>query len=218
MRLIGINGYARSGKDTVYEFIEQLQPAKVKRVAYADKMKVMAARSLGFDRPEAQLIELMNSVKLGSTISVRYIEHYGGDDKLHSLTGREFIQNFGEDGRQTFGEDFWIDLVLPTPVKWSADPGENAGQIERDVNGFNVRDMHNADVVVVTDCRHPNEAQRVLDLDGEIWHVVRPGVESDGHITETRLPPWLIDRTIINGGSLGHLRDRVKEALDAERD
>lgn len=218
MRLIGINGYARSGKDTVYDFIDKLSPGSVKRVAYADKMKVMAARSLGFDRPEDQLIELMNSIKLASTISVLYEEHYGGADISHALTGREFIQNFGEDGRQTFGEDFWIDLVLPKPAKWSPDPGEDASQIEVALNDGRVRELHDADTVVVTDVRHPNEAGRIIDLDGEIWHVVRPGVESDGHITETKLPYWLIDHTIVNDGSLDHLRNRVREALNAERD
>lgn len=207
MRLIGINGYARSGKDTVYEFIEELSTGRVKRVAYADKMKVMAARSLGFERPEGELIELMNSIKLGSTISVFYDEPSNPTDLadnavFHHLTGREFIQNFGEDGRRTFGEDFWIDLVLPRP--------DNAASLDERYFGVNM--------LVVTDCRHPNEAQRVLDLGGEIWHVVRPGVKSDGHITETRLPVWLIDKTIINDGSLDVLRDRVKEALDAERD
>ena len=204
MRLIGINGYARSGKDTVYDFIDKLSSGHVHRVAYADKMKVMAARSLGFDRPVPELLRLMDSIKLGSTISVFYDEPGSPSTDVednavfHHLNGREFIQNFGEDGRQTFGEDFWINLILPKPG-----------------NRCKLTVMYpHTQVLVVTDCRHPNEAQRVIDLDGEIWHVVRPGVESDGHPTEKLLPPWLIDRTIINDGSLDHLRDRVAAALE----
>ena len=206
MRLVGINGYARSGKDTVCAFVEELTEGVFKRAAYADKMKIMAARSLGFDRPEDELIELMDSIKLHGSISTFYDEPANPSTNtednavFHFVTGREFLQNFGEHGRQTFGEDFWIDLVLPPRFYSLKEP------------------YPGVDVLVVTDCRHSNEARRVLDYDGEIWHVVRPGVESDGHITETRLPAWLIDRTIINDGSLEHLRAQVKEALDADRD
>ena len=104
---------------------------------------------------------------------------------LGSLTEREFIQNLGHGARLTFGDDFWVDQVLPKPginyifkdkVVWRADAA--------------LRAMYpNTDVLVLSDLRYENEAQRVLDLGGVIWQVSRPGFFSDGHESEQPLPP-----------------------------
>ena len=47
MELIGLAGPARSGKDTVADILEDLTDGTVERDAFADRLKLIAARSLG---------------------------------------------------------------------------------------------------------------------------------------------------------------------------
>jgi ABC-type dipeptide/oligopeptide/nickel transport system ATPase subunit len=66
--LIGINGEAGSGKDTVYSFIELWAQADgvrlCRRDAFADRLKISAARALGMvsESPE-ECIDFCNRLK-----------------------------------------------------------------------------------------------------------------------------------------------------------
>jgi hypothetical protein len=69
------------------------------------------------------------------------------------------------------------------------------------------------DCVAITDLRYPNEAQRVLDLGGEVWEVVRPGLVSDGHASEQTLPRDLVTLTIENDSDVADLQLKVRTLL-----
>lgn len=197
MRLIGLTGYKEAGKDTVYGLIRSIEnERKVERASFADKMKVMAARALGFQGSDIQLVELMNIAK-----SDWQLEIAENGRHIASRTGREYLQCFGGEARKVFWDDFWVDLVLP--------------KAEQGVSNQRLLTQHfpNANIVCVTDVRYPNEAQRVLDLGGEIWLVKRPGIVSDGHESEQRLPYPMIDKIINNAYDIEWLRRRVKLAL-----
>lgn len=218
MKLIGLNGLKRSGKDTAYQILsrELTTPGpagRVERRAFADKLKIMAALALGFDRTEDVLISLMDEAKDEWILSVLKAElprnEWESYPEIHRLTGREYLQNFGNHARRVFGDSFWVDQVLPLNTAfesvWSTvgrnTPGARfVGRLPK--------------VGVVTDVRYPNEAERVRAHGGQVWEIIRPGQESDGHITEQRLPLELIDITIDNGGTLD---DYAKSLLTAYR-
>ncbi len=200
-KIIAVNGFKRSGKGETANAISSIgldRALHVQQIGFADKLKILGARSLGFTKgyTDAQRITLMDEAKehwlidlfkpipenlLGQSVTSN---HY----KFHGLTGRQYLQNLGNDAREVFGEDFWVDQVLP-PL----------------VNDFKDK-FEGVDVLAITDLRYPNEAQRVLNLGGEVWEVLRPGLESDGHASETPLPRDLITRTIRNDKGLMDLR------------
>lgn len=125
-----------------------------------------------------------------------------------TITGREYLQNIGNEARVVFEPNFWINQVLPEP---SHHP---ASDLRRYENDRSLRERYpDALYVCITDLRYPNEAERVKALGGHVWEVVRPGVESDGHASEIPLPRNLVDLTINNGGDLDDLADEVRAAL-----
>lgn len=209
MKLIGINGLKKSGKDTSYGLLRDMlaeEGKAVERRAFADKLKIMAALALGYDREPIELIALMDSYKDTAVFNITYIDPDTGEQTLHDLTGREYLQHFGNKARTVFGDTFWIDQVLPNPATspYKDDPMFDAIIRDKTADRFD-----RADFGVVTDCRYPNEAQRVLDLGGEIWEITRPGLESDGHVTEQPLPAELVTRRIVNDGTISQLADTL---------
>ncbi len=197
MRVIGINGFKTSGKDTTYGLISRICSHKVvQRVAFADKLKIHSGLALGLERPDAEMIQLMDSMKDTAKLTVRYWDPTTKRDGIQRLTGRQYLQWVGGHARRVFGDTFWIDQVLP--------------QSPDDLGARFV----GVDIVCVTDVRYPNEAERVRSLGGEVWEVVRPGLTGDGHASEIALPRHLVTRTILNDSSLEVLQARVTEALE----
>ena len=208
MLVIGITGKKRHGKGEVGEAIKRLVPG-AKACGFADKLKLCAMRSLGFDRPEPELIALADSFKESGNFTIYYddpeVEHY--DRILHELNGRQYLQWMGtEGGRETFGKDFWIDQVLPPAM---AGPHVGDDLMLRQIHG-------DIPILAITDIRFDNEAQRVKDVGGEVWQVRRPdlGGQGDGHISEAGVSDYLIDRVILNNGTLENLEWRVECALE----
>lgn len=223
MRIIGINGFKRSGKNTAFELARQFLPgAKIQQIGFADSLKCMALNALGFDRPDEELILLADSIKEKATISVFYEEPgqeaeiakwHGQIDlsTLHDLTGREYFQHFGDRARARFGENFWIDQVLPTRTVQRQNQAESL--LHMSWTELRLAKNYDADYLFITDLRYPNEADRIKALGGVVWEVIRPGIESDGHASEQPLPEELVDFTIINDGTLLDLQIRVGNAV-----
>ena len=208
MYIIGINGFKRSGKGEVGKSIARnVLVGQVKQVGFADKVKIYGARALGFlDRTDEELIEMMDDAKEHWIIDfVRTSTEPTAPPivALGHITGRQYLQNVGTEARKIFGDDFWVDQVLPNPA------------LGRTRAEGKLMDLHgdHTDWLVITDLRFENEAQRVLDLGGEVWRVHRPGTESDGHASEQRLPDHLVTREIDNNGDLGLLAEMVDANL-----
>jgi hypothetical protein len=206
MQLIGINGFKGSGKDTVFEQIklELADNGPVRRIAFADKLKCMAMLALGYEGTAAELIEAANLLKESGVVESRYFPTRSIVSEY--LSGREYLQRFGDHARQVFGESFWIDQILPEAPGYFL-PNEIPNELALSER------YPDTDYLVVTDVRYPNEAQRVRDLDGLVWEIKRPGVESDGHSSEKPLPEELVDLTILNDGPIEQLRRRVADNL-----
>lgn len=106
--LIGLNGKKQSGKDTVAQFMldwAKTNDFNARRVAFADQLKVSAARALGF--PEDDALVFCNELKSSGVVSVKCLEY------SFEISGREFLQRYGTEAhRELFGDDFWIHQVI----------------------------------------------------------------------------------------------------------
>jgi hypothetical protein len=210
MKLIGINGFKTSGKDTTYLLLRQLftgedASERVERRAFADSLKIMAARALGFEGSDDHLIGMMNDLKEGGDVTTQFRKGEAQDGRPYTISGREYLQLFGEKARTTFGDTFWVDQVVPLDgwafsAVWETE-GRRGPNIGLPALGC------------ITDVRYENEAARVKQMGGVVWEIVRPGLESDGHSSEVPLPRRLIDTVIINDGTIEELDDKVREAV-----
>lgn len=175
--MIGISGGRGSGKDTAYGIIEEWAVRNnltAARRAFADPLKWSFAR-IWF--PEATLEEAVtwcDKIKINSIIDA-------GNGA--AVTGRMALQHYGyEAHRELFGEDFWIDQVVPVK-NWRDKFSEN-GRL--------------TDVCVITDVRYDNEARRICKAGGVMWKIERDTGTIDSHSSETGIDNSLIDYTIIN--------------------
>ena len=214
MNIIGINGFKRSGKGEVHLAIERLRPdLNVKGVGFADKLKVLAAKTLGFgELSDAECIALMDEAKQDWAIGAYDI---AGEQRLgdgHAgMSGRAYLQNLGNEARNVFGDTFWVDQVLMNPAAIS----EHDWSENDNVSEYVAEQYPGVDILCITDVRYSNEAERIRACGGVVWEVIRQGVESDGHASEQRLPLNLIDWHIYNDGNLAGLEAKVRHALEA---
>jgi len=113
---------------------------------------------------------------------------------------RQLLQSIGTDWGRTFvGDDVWIKSL--------------------DARTRLIR-LRGASICV-TDVRFDNEARWVRDNGGAVWEVVRPHHdtgcvgEAVHHASEAGIDPLLIDRVIVNDGTLQDLREQVLLAMHA---
>ena len=96
MKIILINGKARSGKDFAAQILQKKLDKTVK-LAFADSIKDILCNTFGITRYE------FDNYK-NNFYNLKY------DDK--SLTFRELIQKFGETMKEKFGNDLWAKQVV----------------------------------------------------------------------------------------------------------
>ena len=96
MKIILINGKARSGKDFAAQILQKKLDRTIK-LAFADSIKDILCNTLEITRNEFD--EYKNNF-----YDLKY------SDK--SLTFRELIQNFGETMKEKFGNDFWARQLV----------------------------------------------------------------------------------------------------------
>jgi hypothetical protein len=185
-RVVGLSGYARSGKDTAAQV---LLAAGWERRSFADRLRefLLALDPIVFEDEEG----------IGWRMS-DVVGHLGWEDaKDQSEEVRRLLQRCGtEAGRKVLGEDVWVNATL--------------GDIGTVMYG-----LRGAPPVVITDVRFPNEARAVQDLGGMVIRVNRPGIgpktAPDGtvHSSETALDDWPFDAVIENDGTLEELEHLV---------
>lgn len=104
---------------------------------------------------------------------------------------RQLLQTLGTEwGRQMICPDIWLRVAF-----WRWEQAAAAG----------------LGVIVVPDVRFANEARQIRSEGGEVWMIHRPGVEPvAAHESEAGLPLRLIDRLVVNDGTVDQLRERVE--------
>lgn len=161
--LVGVSGYAGSGKDEVGKILVAEQGFR--RVAFADKL-----RAVLYDA-SPELRSLVDAV--------------GWDNAKTHDSVRSTLQRFAMAARSVLGVDVWLDAALV------------------DVDPL-------FDDVVFTDVRFPNEAQRIRELGGVVWRIIRPGTEPvNSHASETSLTSADADVVIYNDSTLQDLQSAV---------
>lgn len=118
--------------------------------------------------------------------AVKRLGLVGKQRRLLQLIGTEW-------GRQTLGEDFWVDQLQKDLVNY---PGS----------------------VYVTDCRFPNEAERLRRLGFCMVRVIRPdqervkaGATSEEHESERYIEQIETDFTLVNDGTMPEFLKKVDE-------
>lgn len=215
-KLIGLAGAKRSGKNTVAKLIAEIAAdSHVVEASFAAKLKIGAMRALGYSGPDQQLIDYADVLKEEGSITV------DSPNSFRVISGREFFQWFGtECGRETFGQDFWIDQALPLNERTTAVIQTAEGPQEVVFGDGNLTDYdENGDLIdiwVFTDVRFENEAIRIHQNGGEVWQVLGgQSQEGDTHASEVPLDSSYVTKTIDNYGTINDLRQQVKDALYA---
>lgn len=102
VEVVGISGYARSGKDTVANIL--VEKHGYTKMSFADPMREALLRL----NPMIQVGD-MHGILLSSAVSQLGWEHL----KTASPDVRPLMQRLGtEVGREMFGENFWIDQAI----------------------------------------------------------------------------------------------------------
>lgn len=189
--LIGCSGKARSGKDSVGEFlVEELSEYGVVKAAFADELKRQVAEH--FDLSHAQLYGDLKEVE-----DERYIKpiKYDGENELQAdyWTPREIMQAYGQFMR-TIDYNYWVKALFKQLA---------------------IKEIHSA---VITDCRHPNEVDFVVNRGGYHVRTYREGadvIHNSNHISETALDNYkVVDFKVINNDSLEELKLKARELAD----
>lgn len=186
--IIGLSGYARSGKD---ESAKALAEIGYERVGFADKLREFLYA----------LNPILPSVSYGQGTREKtyrlqeFIDKYGWDgykepdpyEQHVSDEVRQLLQRLGtECGRNLISDTIWIDAAL---------------------NG-------KGGDIAVADVRFPNEAQAIVDRGGIIVRIQRPGVgPANAHPSETSLDDWPWDYIVQNDGTLEDLSRKVREVV-----
>ncbi|MFJ7419770.1 hypothetical protein ACIQXD_14310 [Streptomyces uncialis] len=174
---IALIGRARSGKDTVAARL--VRRYAYTRIAFADPLK-----SLVLDIDPIVAYEPSGYEPLPTRLSA-VVERYGWEtakDRFPEV--RRVLQRTGQALRDQ-DPDHWLSLAL---------------------DKVTVADTWNLPVVV-TDCRHPNEAQALKARGFRLVRIVRPGVSDRAadHVSETALDRFPTDTTMANTGTVEDL-------------
>jgi hypothetical protein len=201
MQIIGLTGAAGSGKDTAAQFALEWckeHGLQAKRLAFADPLKVSAARALGFFGDKEECVAFCNDLKRPGVelrVDVANMPHRNDS---YCVTGREFLQFYGTEAhRDVFGVDFWVEFT------------------ERQLA---MRDsLGRTDVIFLTDVRFENESDMIHKRGGEVWKVMRPGLAPiEEHASEEGLSELedSDDEIILNIGTIEYLRREVQLVCD----
>ncbi len=200
IKLLGISGKKRSGKNQVATFINEILEEK-----YNEKQKKKdAGVFIPFqEKAYAALVKKFASMLTGVPLDGFETE----EDKAKELgpewmtfnnlglktmmTRRLFLQKLGTNAcNMNLHKNTWINGLFQD---WTPDQSW-----------------------LITDVRFPQEVSSIKERNGVIIRVRRPSTENHGdtHASETSLDNYTgFDYTIINDGTLDELRDKVANVL-----
>lgn len=192
--IIGINGYAASGKDTAGQIIKTIDKKgnwEIKK--FAGKLKQVASIILGIPvlMFENQEFKKKNLPQMWS-------------DHGMPMTIRDFLQKLGTDAlRNGLHPNSWVNALMMEYTQT-----EHVGY---DSEGTNIYEYPNW---IITDVRFPNEARAIKNAGGIIVRVNRPGYKPvNDHPSEIALDKWDFDYTLDNSGTISDLKKDVENIL-----
>lgn len=232
--LIGLTGRKRSGKDTVggflygYGFDRVSFAGPIKRILehmdpYLDGNRLMGSFSEGREMSrlvdsfaqavrEHTIIEDLDQNRRGRALDI-LDPFVTGSVRLGALLREaegDWDQLKDEESNPFHREIRRLQQILGTEVGREILPGSvwvDTGMAEV------ARHRRDLASVVITDCRFDDEAEAVRAAGGKVVRVVRPSLPkpTDAHASESGISDHLVDREIVNDGTLDDLR---VESLD----
>lgn len=183
--IIGVGFRARTGKDTFAEMLAE-------ELYNITKYKfILMAYAHELKLRVQQDFDMSYEQLWGNEKEVpdeRYLKNEFNGSSIH-WTPREIMQAYGQFYR-TINYNFWVEHL------------------------FNVIEEKEYKNVIITDVRHPNEADAIANRDGFIIKVNRVGtqeIHGANHISETAMDNYdRIDFDIENNGTLDDLRNSAK--------
>lgn len=178
--IIGLSGYARSGKD---ESANALAGLGFRRVAFADKLR--------------EFLLTLNPVVIGGPVqSLRHvIDEYGWDGYKASPYGQDIrglLQRLGtECGRELISDTIWINAALG-----EKSPGDGVNNLDN-VVVTDVRFPNEAQAI-------KNRGGYVLRINRPGVGA------ANAHSSETGLDDWSFDGIVNNAGSIADLHKEVQ--------
>lgn len=202
--IIGINGYAGVGKDTVGEIIKKLQPGEQWEIKkFAGKLKTIASilTNIPVENFEDQQFKKLELDPMWSDHGI-------------PMTVRDFLQKLGTDGlRNGLHPNTWVNALM---ADYTAQPNKAVADFlaaEGLPASMNAGEKEYPNWII-TDCRFPNEARAIKNAGGVIVRVNRDGYRAiNAHPSEVALDKWSYDYVIDNDGSVEDLKKNVKELL-----
>jgi hypothetical protein len=236
--IIGINGYAGSGKDTVGTIIQYLQadtdlPLKdvLTKTAHhewwleersgweikkwAGKLKDIASLLTGIPVKNFEDQEFKTSL-LGpewgtvTDIPLNSVPVFADIQFNKLISVREFLQKLGTDAiRDSLHTNAWVNALMADYTPTQVQWSDGP------IGGYKDGPMPNW---IITDTRFPNEAQAIKDKGGLVIRVDRPGVKPiNDHPSEVGLDSWDFDYKIANVSDVKALSLSVKMILEKEK-
>jgi len=236
--IIGINGYAGSGKDTVGTIIQYLQadtniPLKgvlnktphhiwwleersgweIKK--WAGKLKDIASLLTGipvenFEDQEFKTTFLGPEWGTVTSNPLNAIPVFSDIQFNHLISVREFLQKLGTDAiRDGLHTNAWVNALMSDYKKDLSECGTSKkGTVVKCSKYPNW---------IITDTRFPNEAEAIKKAGGIVIRVDRPGVKPiNDHPSETGLDDWKFDYKIANVSDIKALSLSVQMILEKE--
>lgn len=202
--IIGLSGYAKSGKDTVAEMIQEIQPNEWEIKKFSGKLKVIASLLTGIPVAKFEDQEFKQST-LGREWDQFYTV-FGDEYIVEPMSVRVFLQRLGTDAiRDGLHEQAWVNALM----------ADYHTDTKREVLGEYIKKVTPPCKWIVTDCRFPNEAEAIKDKGGVIIRIDRPGIKPvNAHPSETALDNWDFDYKIANVSDLVALKQTVEVLLN----
>lgn len=225
--IIGVNGYAGSGKDTVGKLIqiascsnlpegsdlediitnydanqwwlEEQSTWEIKK--WAGKLKTIASMLTAIPQEKFEDQEFKKT-DLGPQWDRQFYTEGKGWVK-RPMQVREFLQLLGTDGLRTgLHENTWVNALM----------ADYEGIYDLDTDRTTYPNW------IITDTRFPNEAKAIKDAGGIVIRIDRPGVSAiNAHPSEIGLDDWEFDHRIMNGSDLVALLFTVGNILRKEK-
>ena len=198
-KLIGVSGYARTGKDTIGQIL--VDEHGFFRIAFADAVRegvyalnpwvpIEVAKPLIDPKDSPLLFEERKKPRYEMRLRrvQEIVDEYGWEKAKAAPEIRRLLQAYGtEAGREIHGHNAWVDVALR---KW-----KEAGYCD----------------TVITDCRFPNEAAAIREAGGEVWRVNRPGVgPQSNHPSEISVDEFEADHVIYNDSTIEDLAAKLR--------
>lgn len=217
--LVGFHGVKRSGKDTAASFLEEWARGRFlsfARRGFADKAKLAFARQFYPNISMEQARQWMDTYK-DSDMQVVIESPSAPSTHLVEVPFRQCMAQFATEGaRQIYGEDHWVDQLLP--LRGDSSLAIRSGWWDSfsifhgppDGRGAGV-----ADVAAITDIRFDNEVQRIRAIGGVLVKIRRREAEdavlaqSEIHDSEIGIPDQEFDYVVPNNDTLDDFKKKI---------